>query len=126
VTDWKRQLKYDASFFTRKGAKKWNATVQGDDAFDLDQVSPVAQIARLTRPVLLTHGEEDNNVPFKQFKLMRDAAAKAGKPIEVVTFAGEGHGFDKPENEAKWLDSLDAFLAKHNPADKPDEIGLIQ
>ena len=46
-------------------------------------VSPVQQAARLSRPVLLAHGEDDTNVPFKQFKIMRDAAAKAGKPVEV-------------------------------------------
>lgn len=118
VTDWNRQLKYDANFFSSKGARKWRSRVQGDDAtFNLDLVSPVHQIARLTRPVLLTHGDEDTNVPFKQFKLMRDAAAKAGKPIDMIVFEGEGHGFDKGENEQKWLESLEAFLQKHNPPD---------
>lgn len=118
VTDWKRQLKYDANFFTRKGAKKWMARVQGEDPnFSLDLVSPVPQIARLTRPVLLSHGDEDTNVPFKQFTLLRDAAAKAGKPIETMVFAGEGHGFDKDENQERWYAAIEAFLAKHNPAD---------
>lgn len=118
VTDWTRQLKYDAGFFSRKGAKKWQARVKGEDpAFSLDLVSPAPQIARLTRPVLISHGEEDTNVPFKQFTRLRDAAAKAGKPIETMTFAGEGHGFDDPENHARWYAAIDAFLAKHNPAD---------
>lgn len=118
VTDWKKQLKYDANFFTRKGAKSWRTRIQGEDAnFDLDVVSPVAQIARLTRPVLVTHGEDDSNVPFKQFLLLRDAATKAGKPIETLTFAGEGHGFADDANEARYLDAIEAFLAKHNPAD---------
>lgn len=118
VTDWKKQLVYDSAFFTRDANKKWKSRVRGaDDKFDLDLVSPAQQVSRLTRPVLLAHGEEDTNVPFKQFKLMRDAAAKAGKPIEVLTFPDEGHGFDKAENEAKWLDALEAFLTKHNPAD---------
>jgi dipeptidyl aminopeptidase/acylaminoacyl peptidase len=118
VTDWKKQLKYDAGFFTRKTAKSWRARVQGDDAkFDLDLVSPVPQVSRLTRPVLLVHGEEDANVPFKQFTLLRDAAAKAGKPIETLTFATEGHGFADHENRARYFAAMEAFLAKHNPAD---------
>lgn len=118
VTDWKTQLKYDANFFTRKGAKKWRSRIQGEDpAFDLNLVSPVAQIARLTRPVLVAHGEDDSNVPFKQFLLLRDAATKAGKPLETLTFAGEGHGFADDANEARYLDAIEAFLAKHNPAD---------
>ena len=75
------------------------------------------QATRLTRPLLLVHGEDDTNVPFKQFKLMRDAAAKAGKPVELLTFADEGHGFSKEEDATKWLDTLGAFLTKNNPAD---------
>lgn len=122
VTDWKAQLRYDNDFFTPKGARKWRDRVAGGDgasAFDLDLVSPAKQAGRLTRPVLLTHGDDDSNVPFKQFKAMRDAAAKAGKPIETVVFPGEGHGFDKPEDEIKWLETLEAFLARNNPADPP-------
>lgn len=118
VTDWNKQLKYDAGFFTRKGAKSWRTRVQGQDAaFNLDLVSPVPQIGRLTRPVLVIHGEDDSTVPFKQFTLLRDAAVKAGKPIETLTFAGEGHGFADDANEARYLDAIEAFLAKHNPAD---------
>ena len=118
VTDWNQQLRFDRNFFTRKGAKKWRSRVRGDQqGFDLDMVSPAKQVARLTRPVLLAHGEDDTTVPFKQFKLLRDAAAKAGKPLELLTFAKEGHGFDKEEDATKWLDTLEAFLARNNPAD---------
>lgn len=118
VTDWNKQLKYDANFFTRKGATEWRARVNGEDpGFNLDLVSPVKQIARLTRPVLVAHAEDDTNVPFKQFVLLRDAAAKAGKPIETLTFADEGHGFTSDANETRYLEAIEAFLAKHNPAD---------
>ena len=118
VTDWNQQLRYNRDFFTRQGAKKWRSRVRGDQpGFNLDMVSPVQQVARLTRPVLLAHGEDDTTVPFKQFKAMRDAAAKAGKPLELLTFAKEGHGFDKAEDATKWLDTLEAFLARNNPAD---------
>ena len=117
VTDWNKQLKYDADFFSSKGAKKWRSRVQGDDAkFNLDLVSPAPQAARLTRPVLLAHGEDDSTVPFKQFKLMQAATAKSGL-VEPLIFAEEGHGFDKVENRQKWYETLDAFLTKHNPAE---------
>lgn len=117
VTDWKRQLKYASGFLAPKGKRKWRARVLGDnDKFDLDLVSPVAQAARLTRPVLLTHGDADTTVPFRQFKAFEAATAKSGL-VETVVFADEGHGFDKPEDETLWYDRLEAFLKKHNPAD---------
>ncbi len=118
VTDWKQQLSYDTRFLSPKKGKGLKFRISGEAGnFDMAAVSPVKQIARLTRPVLLVHGEKDTNVPFTQFKLMRDAAAKAGKPIDLLTFPEEGHGFEKAENQTKWLETLEAFLAKHNPAD---------
>jgi dipeptidyl aminopeptidase/acylaminoacyl peptidase len=118
VTDWKKQLSYDADFFSRTGARKWRTQVVGEDsAFDLDTVSPARQVARLTRPVLLAHGDDDTNVPFSQYKRMRDAAAQAKVPLELLVFADEGHGFGKPEDEQRWYEALEAFLTKNNPAD---------
>ncbi len=117
VTDWGRILRYDAQFFSRYGNRKWKERVRGEDGFDLNLVSPLAQVARLARPVLLAHGDKDTRVPFKQFTTYRDAAAKGGKAVETLLFPGEGHGFDLNENEAKWYEALETFLTKHNPAD---------
>jgi dipeptidyl aminopeptidase/acylaminoacyl peptidase len=118
VTDWNSQLRYDRNYFTRDGSKKWKRRVSGEESgFNLDMVSPAKLVTRLTRPVLLAHGEKDTNVPFKQFKGMRDGAAKGGISLDLLVFPDEGHGFDKAENETKWLDRLGEFLTKHNPAD---------
>ncbi len=118
VTDWAAQLRYDKNYFSRESGRKWKAKISGSQqGFSLDDVSPVKQIGRLTRPVLLVHGERDFRVPFKQYTALKLAAAAAGKPLELLTFPDEGHGFDKAANEAKWLDTLEAFLRRHNPAD---------
>ena len=118
VTDWNAQLRYDRNYFSRESGKKWKRRVSGEQSgFNLDMVSPAKQAARLTRPVLLVHGEDDTNVPFKQFTAMKTASAAAGKPLELLTFPDDGHNFDKAESETKWLEALAAFLGKHNPAD---------
>jgi dipeptidyl aminopeptidase/acylaminoacyl peptidase len=119
VTDFTRQLRYDANFFTRKNEKAWRTRVRGEDkSFDLEAVSPAKQAARLTRPILLAHGKLDSTVPFNQFKEMRDALDSAhSKLAEYLVFDKEGHGFDIPADEQKWLDGLEAFLKKNNPAD---------
>lgn len=125
VTDFKAQLSYSSKFMRNRYAKEWREIVVGEYPFDLDKVSPAKNAHKLTRPVLLTHGDLDGRVPYSQFDKMMDALKKAKKPIESHTYRGEGHGFEDSANEKDWLDRLEAFLAKHNPADmtpKPPEL----
>ena len=118
VMNWKRQLKYQNQGSDGKERRSWSTRVMGEDAkFDLDTVSPTAHAARVTRPLLLVHGDKDTRVPFVQFTEMSTALTAAKIPFEAVVMPGEGHGFSKPENEEKWYTALDAFLGKHNPAD---------
>lgn len=117
VTDFKSQLRYDRNFFSGRGARKWRDRVRGEDDFDLDSVSPAKQGDSLNRPVLLGHGTDDNTVPFSQFKKMRDATRNAPVKPDLLVIQGEGHSFSSPANEQQWYDALEAFLAKHNPAE---------
>lgn len=118
VTDWDRILRYDRKFLSRKGRENWESLVEGDGTVSLDEVSPYRLAAQLSRPLLLAHGTEDTNVPFSQYRSMRDAAAK-GAPVtpQLLVIEGEGHSFSTPENEGLWYETLDKFLARHNPAD---------
>ena len=119
VTDWAKQLHYDANFFSHKGNKEWQARVRGQDkSFEMQSVSPAKQAARLTRPGLIAHGKRDSTVPFGHFKEMRDALSNANfTRADYLVFDKEGHGFDTAADEQKWYDALDAFLKKNNPAD---------
>ncbi len=116
VTDVARQLKYVS--YQLSGAERgdWQHTVRGEKGFELASISPLEQVKRLTRPVLLAHGDADKQVPYKQSTRYRDALVKAGKPHEFVAYPGEGHGFENPANFADWLTRLDAFLQVNNPA----------
>ncbi len=117
VSDLKRQLSYQLDFaISRKYQKDWRQRVQGAADFDVKTVSPLYTIDRLKIPVLLAHGDADQTVPYKQSKLYVDALKKAGKPYEFYTYPKEGHGFSENANMKDWLDRLDAFLAKYNPA----------
>ncbi|WP_298164825.1 S9 family peptidase [Novosphingobium sp.] len=117
ISDLKRQLKYQITFkISKRYRKDWRKTVQGDETFDLTTVSPLYAIDKLKVPLLIVHGDADQRVPYKQSKLYADALAKAGKSYEFVTMKGEGHGFSSDANQQLWLDKLEAFLAKYNPA----------
>ena len=118
VSHFERQLAHSRDYlFGRNRGRFWNR-VDGDQTnFDLDDVSPAVQVARLTRPLLLVHGEEDDIVPHDQYRLMVSRAESAGVEIETLSFPDAGHGFDTPEDEQRYYDTLLAFLARHNPAD---------
>lgn len=117
VADWAAMLKYDRRYLTKKASASWQARVTGEGDLDLTAVSPTQQAARLTRPLLIAHGEDDSNVPISQSKKLVAALKKAGiNDFEYVAYKKEGHGFADPANQKDWFDRLDAFLAKHNPA----------
>lgn len=118
VTDWDKMLAYDKRYLTSKAGKSWKSQVQGEETFDLDAVSPYRLAAQLSRPVLLAHGTKDDNVPFRQYELMVSAAKKAPTSLTTLVIEDEGHSFSSTESEQAWYDALDAFLARHNPADQ--------
>jgi dipeptidyl aminopeptidase/acylaminoacyl peptidase len=74
------------------------------DCFDrLWQCSPLRNVARVTTPILLLHGETDNEVPFSQAEEMYIALKKQGVATRLVQYKGEGHGWRpdlKPRNKA--------------------------
>ncbi|WP_370030685.1 alpha/beta hydrolase family protein [Qipengyuania mesophila] len=118
VTDFNAQIKYSGKYMERRYRKDFRRKVkgEGDAEIDLDDVSPASQIHRLTRPVLLVHGNEDTRVPFSQFETMVEAAEKAGKTLETLELE-DNHNLAKEESERAWLEALVAFLAQHNPPD---------
>lgn len=118
VTHFERQLNYDSNYLFGRNRGRWWDRVDGDQTnFDLDDVSPAVQVARLTRPLLLVHGEEDDIVPFSQYELMVSRAERADIEIETLTFEESGHNFTSEEDEQAYYDAITAFLAEHNPAD---------
>lgn len=117
VADLKAMLKYNRRYLDKEAGKRWRARVTGEPEFDLASVSPTQQAARLQRPLLIAHGEDDGTVPIGQSQNLIAALKAAGNSnFEYVAYKEEGHGFSNPVNLKDWFDRLDAFLAKHNPA----------
>lgn len=116
ISDVPKWLKYSGRFDGTKHRENWRARLQGDKTFDLKTVSPLYTVDRLQVPVLIAHGEADTRVPFKQSGQYVAALTAAHKVHEFVAIPKEGHGFTTSANAQLWLDKLDAFLAKYNPA----------
>ncbi|MCW3847017.1 S9 family peptidase [Sphingomonas sp. LB-2] len=117
ISDIAGQLRYDRpGFESGRSFKGWRTRIRGNRGFELESISPLAQVARLRTPILIAHGADDDNVPVIQSVQLHDALTKLGRPHEFVVYPGEGHGLDDPKNEADFLTRVGAFLDRFNPA----------
>jgi dienelactone hydrolase len=82
---------------------------------ELKDVSPRRFAAQADAPILLVHGKDDVVVPYRQSTIMADALKDAGKPHELVTLVGEDHWLSKSVTRRRMLETVVAFVEKHNP-----------
>lgn len=123
VTDFDKILRYDRSFFSRSGFKRWREKVRGQGVTDMKAVSPLERAATLSRPLLLAHGTRDVVVPISQYNVFEKASRSAQIKPETLVIKDEGHSFSSAKNEQQWYDALTGFLAAHNPADSLAVVG---
>lgn len=73
-----------------------------------DAASPLTYIRAAKAPLLTIQGENDIRVPRGQAQEVNDILKAKGNIVETVFYPGEGHGFQKRENQ---LDSLKRTVA---------------
>lgn len=78
--------------------------------------SPDKLAGKVNIPLLLIHGDKDTVVMPEQSKLMADAMAAAGKPVEYVVLKDENHYLVNAATRIQTLQTLEAFLARNLPA----------
>ncbi len=76
----------------------------------VSQGSPLQNVARITVPVLLFHGNKDQNVDVEQSRKMDAKLRAAGKPSELVEYDGLEHDLADSNVRAQMLDKIDEFL----------------
>jgi dipeptidyl aminopeptidase/acylaminoacyl peptidase len=100
------------------GTEPWMAaasvTEYGDPVADrelLAALSPMTDLARLTSPVLLAHGDRDTNVPVAESVQAHHELRALGAPSELLLLPGEGHTIvgrehlvELSERVAAWFD----------------------
>lgn len=82
----------------------------GEDTASLAAHSPVNLAASITIPVLLAHGTNDDRVPVRHARRMRDALTRAGRPPAYVEYDYEGHGMASVEHRIDFIARLLNFL----------------
>jgi dipeptidyl aminopeptidase/acylaminoacyl peptidase len=79
----------------------------------LRERSPITHIEHAWRPILIAQGLRDVRVVAAESQQMVVALKARGVPVTYLTFADEGHGFERPENRRAFAAVAEAFLAKH-------------
>jgi dipeptidyl aminopeptidase/acylaminoacyl peptidase len=72
--------------------------------------SPVTHAAAIKVPMLVLQGDADNVVPPEQAQTMVDAIRAGGGTVEHHVYAGEGHGWSRPETVTDELERVETFL----------------
>ncbi len=75
--------------------------------------SPILRVAQIDVPVLLIHGDRDENVPVEQTLAMAEALKSHGKEVENVLMPGATHYFTEQQNaqaRRKLFDFLRRYL----------------
>jgi len=91
----------------------------GDPSKDKEKLaatSPARMANRVTRPIMLIHGEDDGIVPISQSELMEKALRKAGKPYEFLRLPDSAHSYRSEEDELREYEAVLKFLQTHLPA----------
>jgi dipeptidyl aminopeptidase/acylaminoacyl peptidase len=112
VSDLGGMLRYNSQFLNAEGGKDWIRR----QAPDLRSVSPLNFAEQFSTPILIAHGKKDRRVPYWQSSKMISALKGAGKVHEVLTQPEGDHFFSRQEDRRTFLEALEAFLKKHNPA----------
>lgn len=82
--------------------------------FDLyERNSPVSHADKVKAPLLIFQGLDDRRVPPRQSEEMVEAMQKAGKHVEYVEYAGEGHGWRMVDTVRDYLTKMEGFLQKY-------------
>jgi dipeptidyl aminopeptidase/acylaminoacyl peptidase len=74
--------------------------------------SPIHAFDRISCPVIVFQGLEDEVVPPEQAELMVAALERKGLPYAYLAFEGEQHGFRKAENIQRSLEAEVSFYAQ--------------
>ena len=83
------------------------------DVMDMDRLeadSPALQADKIRVPVLLSAGAEDERAPPLHTERMQKALIKAGVPVEMKIYPGEGHGYFLIENRVDYFNRLLGFF----------------
>ena len=75
--------------------------------------SPLHHANRITKPLLIAHGANDQRVKQAESDQIVAAMRSKGLPVTYLVYPDEGHGFVRASNNLSFYAIAEAFLAQH-------------
>lgn len=79
----------------------------------MERTAPLANAARITRPLLVGQGRNDPRVPYTEAEQIVSAVRGNGGTAWYVIAEDEGHGFTRLSNREAWQDVVSVFYREH-------------
>ncbi len=97
---------------------QWYANLTGGDpardAARWHDRSPETHADRISGPLLLTHGSNDQRVPVSESRAMYARLKRLHKPVQYLELEGQGHGYVGIEAQTQYYRAMFDFLGQLN------------
>lgn len=108
MAEWYRHIEHIPVRYYQKVTEDLKISLGGTpdqvpDAYRM--ISPTANVAKLKCPVLILHGEEDEDVPVSHARYMAEALEKANVDHTLKIFENAGHGL-RTEEDRREMDPI--------------------
>lgn len=97
---------------------------EGRDVYEAR--SPIHHLDQLSTPMLILQGLQDKVVPPAQAFEMADAVRAAGKPLALVTFEDEAHGFRTMAARRRSLEAELSFLEQVFGMERSEDVPVLE
>lgn len=75
--------------------------------------SPINHVAKISRPILLIHGDKDTQVPYQQSQTFYEKAEKMDKDVTYMQLDDGTHYFDFGPHRLETFEAMEEFLGEH-------------
>jgi dipeptidyl aminopeptidase/acylaminoacyl peptidase len=76
----------------------------------LRRISPLTNVERISRPLLIVHGKNDPRVPVSEAEQIVNRVRSRGGTVWYLQANDEGHGFQKRQNRDAYYETFAQFL----------------
>jgi dipeptidyl aminopeptidase/acylaminoacyl peptidase len=91
------------------------------DAAQLKATSPIEQVERIRRPILMGHGDADHRVPILHSKRFLREVRVHNRKVEFAEYDDEGHGLKLAKNRIDFWTRVERFLDRNIGKDSPKQ-----